>query len=195
MKTLRKSTPPSEEDFSRFANHLDLECNSFQTVAETTERIRKLLSIGVHSNIEKIIRSGAVPFLMQLLDTKEIEKHYVIHGQIECVHRRPKTSISKYQLFQLQLDACWAITNIVSGTSENTRYIVELGCVPLLIQLLSSEDDELNEQAVWAIRNIAGDSIVFRDYVLELGVMDRIVELMKDKRYKLSFQRNGKLLC
>ena len=192
LKTLRKNAPISEEDFSQFTYQLDLEWNSFQIVAETTERIRKMLSVEVDPPIEKVIRSGAVPFLMQLLDTTEIEKYYTINEQPTS---KSKTSITKNQLFRLQTNATWAITNIASGTSEHVQYIIELGCVPLLVQLLSSEDDELKDQAVWAIGNIGGESVVLRDYVLELGAMKHLVELMQEKRYKVSLQRNGKLLC
>ena len=194
LKTLRKNTPLSEEDFSRFANRLDLECNSFEIVAEMTQRIRKIVSVEVNPPIEKIIRSGAVPFLMQLLDTKEIEKYFMVKGQQRSnVKTSPKKSITKSQLFRLQINACWAITNIAGGTTDHAQYVVEYGCVPLLIQLLSSEDDELREQAVWAIKNIAGDSVKLRNYVLELGVMKHIVELMQKKCEKLTLQRNGKL--
>ena len=193
LKTLRKNAPLSEEDFSRFAYQLDLECNSFKIVAETTQHIRKLLSVEVDPPIEKVIRSGAVPFLMQLLDTTDIEKYFIVKGlQRSNVKTSPRGGITKSQLFRLQINACWAITNIVSGTSENVQYVVELGCVPLLVQLLSSEDDALNDQAVWAIGNIAGDSVVLRDYVLELGTMQQIVKLMQGKGFILTLQRNGK---
>ena len=179
LKTLRKNAPLSEEDFSRFVYQLDLGCNSFQIVSETTRRIRKMLSVERSPPIDKVIRSGAVPYLMRLLDAKEIEKYYhVVVNEQNASELRSKMRISKSQLSQLQVDATWAITNIVSGTSDHARYIVELGCVPLLMQLLSSEDDELKEQTAWAIGNIAGDSVLLRNYVLELGGMDRIVNMM-----------------
>ena len=133
LKTLRNNAPLSEEDFPRFAYQLDLEWNSFRIVAETTQRIRQIVSIEGIAHIEKLIRSGAVPYLMELLDTKEIEKYYTINEQNHC---RSKTSISKHQLFQLQANACWIITNIAGGTSEHARYVVELGCVPLFTTLI-----------------------------------------------------------
>lgn len=56
----------------------------------------------------------------------------------------------------IQFEAAWAITNIVSGTSEETTVVVESGGLPPLIQLLKSKDPKVAEQATWAIGNIIG---------------------------------------
>ena len=174
---------------------LDLPCTWIWDVIPS-RLLRKMLSIGVSPPVDKIIRSGAVPYLVQLLDTTEIEKYYhIVKEQLynANVHLKSNASIDEYQIFQLQVEATWAITNIAGGTTEHVRYIVELGCVPLLIQLLSSKNDALKEQAVWAIGNIAGDSGMFRDYLLEMGALDRIVELMQKRYcYTLSLRTNGK---
>lgn len=37
---------------------------------------------------------------------------------------------------QLQLEACWIITNIASGSNAQCESIVEKGCIPALIKLL-----------------------------------------------------------
>lgn len=46
----------------------------------------------------------------------------------------------------VQLEAAWSITNIASGTSVQTQYLINADAVPILVQLLSSDFLELREQ-------------------------------------------------
>lgn len=147
------------------------------------------------------VETGAVPYFVQFLDIAEIQKYYNCDfgdspkppGFKEGAFDESKRTISASQIHQLQFEATWAITNIASGTSEHTRYVVELDCVPKIINLLSSENDDVRQQSVWALGNIAGDSAALRDLVLTKGAMTKVLKLINSEN-SARVKRDGRLL-
>ena len=134
----------------------DINNNSsiLETRIEAVRQIRRRCSTQEGPPIQEVIESGVLPRLVSFLGDDNEEA--------------------------LQREASWALTNITSGSSEQTIAVVEAGAIPLLVNLLSSKDLQTQEQATWALGNIAGDSPRLRDLVLESGAMHPILRCLCD---------------
>ncbi|KAH9688207.1 Importin subunit alpha-1a [Citrus sinensis] len=129
---------------------------------EATTHIRKLLSNARSAPTEEVIPFGVVPRFVEFLMREDYP--------------------------QLQFEAAWALKNIVSGTSEDTKVVIDHGAVPIFVKLLASPSDDIREQAVCALGNVAADSARCRDLVLsEEALIPLLTQL--NKHAKLSMLR------
>eukprot|EP01084_Bolivina_argentea_P128430 227020_1 len=78
---------------------------------------------------------------------------------------------------KLQSETVWLFLNICSGTEEQVQYIIDIGAVPLLINLCNSKSYEVKESAIWAVGNIAGDNANSRNVVLRHDVLSSLLPL------------------
>ena len=158
-----------QETIQEKLQHLDMHVQGIHSkhperLFKSTLWIRKLLSIANDPPIAEVIATGVVPRLVELL-------------QLDA---NPK----------LQFEAAWALTNIASGTAEQTAVVVDNNAVPIFVRLLSSPDDDVREQAVWALGNIAGDSPSNRDLVLNAGALEPLLAQLTEAS-RVSMLRNA----
>jgi len=142
---------------------VDAQSNDVQKQTKAVQAARKLLSSDRNPPINELIRTGIMPTLVECLKIKEVPV--------------------------LQFEAAWALTNIASGTSEQTVSVVQAGACPLFLELLRSEHQNVCEQAVWALGNIIGDGPELRDYVIQLGVIPPLLEFINPE-IPITFLRN-----
>ena len=134
-----------------------------QTQLNAIQSARKLLSSDKNPPIDQIIQAQMIPVL------------------VEC--------LNKDDFPNIQFEAAWALTNIASGTSKQTQYVVEVGAVEHFLRLLKSPNQNVCEQAVWALGNIIGDGPSCRDNVISLGVVEPLLQFI-NPNIPMSFLRN-----
>jgi len=171
----KRNVPSTEDTTDDETDRENLSTASLETIVErardadpatqlaAVQAARKLLSSDRNPPIDALIHSGILPVLVGCLSTTD----------------QPA----------LQFEAAWALTNIASGTSQQTQAVVAAGAVPLFLELLNSPHQNVCEQAVWALGNIIGDGPHLRDYVIQLGVVQPLLTFINPE-IPISFLRN-----
>ncbi|XBW35208.1 hypothetical protein QEN19_000771 [Hanseniaspora menglaensis] len=122
--------------------------------------LRQMLSREYKPPIRQVLECGVLPRLIEFIGVNQPD--------------------------QLQHEAAWAITNLCSGSSEDTKIVVESNVLLPMIALLESDNVEVKEQAIWCIGNIAGESSDYRDLCIEMNVMPYLLNAFELNRASLT---------
>lgn len=105
-------------------------------------QFRLVLSVAGEIPIQSVIDTGVIPALVRsAADTSDVN---------------------------LQFEAAWALTNIASGTPQQTQTVVDAGGISIFVQLLTHPQQDIREQGIWGLGNLAGDRPQFRDAILKV---------------------------
>lgn len=98
--------------------------------------------------VDTIIGAGVIPVLIHLL------------------------SLENYPSYQKQ--SGWTISNLLTGTTDQTIKLIDIGCIQALINALSSASPDVCEYGLMGLGNIAGDNVLLRDRLLNMGVLPMV---------------------
>lgn len=133
---------------------------------EGTKQFRMMLSVSGDIPIQAVIDTGIVPILVEFISQDQYDS-------------------------SLQFEAAWALTNIASGTGEQTEVVVCSNAIPQFIRLLESPREDIREQGMWGLGNIAGDRSEYRDLVIQFsGGLGKCVDACRRSK-RLSTTRTG----
>ncbi|KAL9654095.1 hypothetical protein ABK040_011638 [Willaertia magna] len=197
---LRKNLPNEEYSLDKLSTELDLSIlltdkNYFPCLIDITTYFRKLASIYLYD----VFYSGAVPYLIKFLDIKTILKYVnlnkndydlleklniptheqTVESKIEINnsfvyhHSDLKPTVTKSQIYHLQLESLLCLTQIMS--EFDTRISIVYEATPYFIELLKCENSDIFQQAIWTLGIIIEECVEFRDHMLFFGAMKVLV--------------------
>ena len=140
----------------------DLKSGNIVDILQATIRTRVMLAAEHRPPVQEVIDAGLVPYFIRFMKEPDIPP-------------------------DVKFECAWVLTNISSGTSEQTRYVADSGGIAAFAELMMIPEDSIREQAIWALGNIAGDCVELRDRVLSTGVMIPLCECLRNWK-KIEFE-------
>lgn len=90
--------------------------------------LRKILSIEEGPPIQPVIDANLVPRLIEFMQREDLP--------------------------HLQLESAWALTNVASGTTQQTQTIIDKGGISLFVKILYSKHPEVAEQVFYRYKKV-----------------------------------------
>ncbi|RXN32174.1 importin subunit alpha-4 [Labeo rohita] len=168
------------------------------------------LTDGGNEQIQMVIDSGVVPFLVPLLSHQEVKVQEAVwflsnitagnQQQVQAVIDAGLIPMIIHQLakgdFGTQKEAAWAISNLtISGRKDQVEYLVQQNVIPPFCNLLSVKDSQVVQVVLDGLKNIlimAGEEAsTIAEIIEECGGLEKIENLQQHENediYKLAFE-------
>ncbi|KAF2074361.1 hypothetical protein CYY_004337 [Polysphondylium violaceum] len=149
---------------------------------------------GPNEKIQLLVNTGIVPRLVELLSA---EPHCVytpalraigniVTGDasqtqlaLDCGVLEPLTNMLLFNRKSIQKEACWALSNLTAGTSEQISQVISHpNTAGYLIDLMSHSQFEVKREACWALSNATNGSPKVVQFLYQNKIIERFVECL-----------------
>nr|KAG5701449.1 hypothetical protein BaRGS_032781 [Batillaria attramentaria] len=152
---------------------------------------------GGNDQIQMVIDSGVVPFLVPLLSHQDVKVQTaalravgnIVTGTDEqtqvvlnCGALNHFRALLTHPKEKINKEAVWFLSNITAGNQQQVQAVIDTGLIPLIIHHLHGSDFQTQKEAAWAISNltISGKKEQVA-YVVEQGVIPPFCNLLSVK--------------
>uniref|UniRef100_A0A8B9KMP8 Importin subunit alpha-4-like n=1 Tax=Astyanax mexicanus TaxID=7994 RepID=A0A8B9KMP8_ASTMX len=150
------------------------------------------LTDGGNEQIQMVIESGVVPFLVPLLSHQEVKTAAlravgnIVTGTDEQTQAVLNCDVlSHFPLLlthpkdKINKEAVWFLSNITAGNQQQVQAVIDAGLIPLIIHQLAKGDFGTQKEAAWAISNltISGKKEQV-EYLVQQGVVAPLCDLL-----------------
>ncbi|KAG8000507.1 Importin subunit alpha-4, partial [Nibea albiflora] len=142
------------------------------------------LTDGGNEQIQMVIDSGVVPFLVPLLSHQEVKVQVGTlkdssFQNVSCIHEFMRDAVCFFNgSFVFELDrtaALRAVGNIVTGTDEQTQVVLNCDVLSYFPNLLTHPKEKINKEAVWFLSNITAGNQQQVQAVIDAGLIPMII--------------------
>ncbi|KAF3843372.1 hypothetical protein F7725_002221 [Dissostichus mawsoni] len=127
------------------------------------------LTDGGNEQIQMVIDSGVVPFLVPLLSQQEVKVQTaalravgnIVTGTDEqtqvvlnCDVLSHFPNLLTHPKEKINKEAVWFLSNITAGNQQQVQAVIDAGLIPMIIHQLAKGDFGTQKEAAWAISNL-----------------------------------------